>query len=248
VWQRRSDGQPPLVIGHRGASAVALENTIASFERARADGADAVELDVSLCATGEIMVFHDDDLLRLGGRPDRIADLPFAALRELRLTGGGAIPTLDEAFEACGPSMGVNVELKAAGLAAAGVRRLVAAVAGSIEQAGLASRVLVSSFNPWAVRAWQRSVPSVRAAWLFERSSPLPARRGWLAAWLRPYALHPERALCHPSRVAAWRRRGYFVSTWTVDDPIELRACRDMRVDAVISNDPARARAALTAS
>src|SRR5215831_13243570 len=61
MWARRPAGQP-LVLAHRGASAVALEITVEAFARARADGADGVELDVLACATGEVVVFHDDDL------------------------------------------------------------------------------------------------------------------------------------------------------------------------------------------
>jgi len=112
VWRRRSDAQLPLVIGHRGASAVESENSLAAFARARTDGADGVELDVMTCGTGEVVVFHDDDLVRLGARPEKIAETSFAVLRGLALTSGAKIPTLEEVFEACGPDMLVNVELK----------------------------------------------------------------------------------------------------------------------------------------
>jgi glycerophosphoryl diester phosphodiesterase len=236
------------VIGHRGASALETENTAAAFRRARADGADGVELDVLLCATGEVVVFHDDDLTRLAGRPQRIADLPYAVLRDVRLPKETTIPTLDEALEACGPELLVNVELKAAGLGPRAIDALVDGVARVVERAGAGGRVLVSSFNPWAVWRWMRRAPAVPAALLFERGAPLPLRRAWLAPWLRPFALHPEWALCAPARVAGWKRRGYWVSVWTVDDPAALRACRAMGVDAVITNDPARSRAALSSS
>jgi glycerophosphoryl diester phosphodiesterase len=245
VWQSRRPGEGPLVLGHRGASACETENTAAAFRRARADGADGVELDVLQCATGEVVVFHDDDLRRLADRPERVADLPYQILRDVPLRGGTTIPTLEEALEACGPELLVNVELKVSQVSFSLTVGLVRAVARVVERTGAARRVLVSSFNPWAVHVWRREVPSVRAALLFERGSPLPLRRAWLAPWLRPFALHPELALCTPARVAAWKRRGYMVSVWTVDDPAALRACREMGVDGVITNDPARARAAL---
>jgi glycerophosphoryl diester phosphodiesterase len=89
-----------------------------------------------------------------------------------------------------------------------------------------------------------RRAPRVRAGYLFEGRAPFHA---WAAAWLRPFSLNPALALCTPERVARWRRRGAFVAVWTVDDPAALRACRDMGVGAVIANDPARARAALSA-
>src|SRR6476646_11792945 len=80
VWRRRNVAELPLIIAHRGASAIETENTVGAFARARADGADGVELDVMTCGTGELVVFHDDDLTRLAGRPDRIPDTSFAAL------------------------------------------------------------------------------------------------------------------------------------------------------------------------
>src|SRR6185312_5008402 len=214
VWQPRRPGEGPLVLAHRGASALETENTVAAFRRARIDGADGVELDVLLCATGEVMVFHDDDLRRLGGRPERIADLPYRTLREVQLPRGTTIPTLEEALEAAGPRLLVNVELKANNLGFGPTAALVEAVAGVIARTESARRVLVSSFNPWA----------------------------------RPFALHPELGLCSAGRVAAWHRRGYQVNVWTVDDPAALRACRRMGVDGVITNDPARSRAALASA
>jgi len=246
VWRRRNGAELPLIIGHRGASAIETENTVAAFARARADGADGVELDVMTCATGELVVFHDDDLGRLAHRPERIAETPFAALRAVTLASGAKIPTLDEVFEACGPDLLVNVELK---IPSRGRRPPLAplcdAVAGAVERAGAEARVLVSSFHPWAVRTWMRRLPAVPAGLLFERDSALPLRRAWAAAWLRPYALNPELALCTAARVASWHRRGYLVNVWTVDAPEALAAARRMGVDGVITNDPARARAAL---
>jgi glycerophosphoryl diester phosphodiesterase len=234
-----------LIIAHRGASAVETENTVPAFARARADGADGVELDVMTCGTGEVVVFHDDDLARLAGRPERIAATPFAVLRAATLKAGARIPTLEEVFDACGPDMLVNVELKARGYSVAGLAPLVDRVADIIERAGAQARVLVSSFHPWAVRLWMRRLPAVPAGLLFENESSLPLRRAWAATWLRPFALHPEYVLCTAERVAGWHRRGYMVNVWTVDDPAMLATCRRMGVDGVVTNNPAHSRAAL---
>jgi glycerophosphoryl diester phosphodiesterase len=199
-------------------------------------------LDVLLCRTGEVVVFHDDDLARLTGRRDRIADLSLAALREVRLPSGQRIPTLEEAVEACGPELLVNVELKAAGLRGGAIDALVEAVSTAIGRMGVGERILISSFNPRAVGRWMQKTPAVRAALLFEGPTAI---RMFPATWLRPFALNPEWRLCRPARVARWRAHGYFLAVWTVDAPADLRACRDLGVDAVITNDPARARTAL---
>jgi glycerophosphoryl diester phosphodiesterase len=233
------------VIGHRGASALEPENSVAAFARAARDGADGIELDVLCCATGEVLVFHDDDLQRLAGRPERIAALPYSELRDLRLTSGAGIPTLAEALEACGPAMLVNVELKATAFEIGPLAMLAERVAAVIARAGAAPRVLVSSFHPLAVWRWMRVAPAVPAALLFEADAALPLRRAWARAWLRPRALHPEAPLCTPEAVRRWQAGGFLVNVWTVDDPARLRALRDMGVDGVITNDPARARQAL---
>ena len=247
MWRRRSGpSDSPLLIAHRGSSALEPENSLAAFRRAAADGADGVELDVLCCATGEVIVFHDDDLARLGGRPERIADLPYAQLRELRLSSGAALPTLDEALEACGPRLLVNVELKTTtGLLGGPIAALADRVAAIVRGAAAGDRVLVSSFHPLAVRAWMRRAPDVPAALLFEGGSGLPLRRAWASVWLRPFALHPEWTLCTREAVGRWHARGYAVNVWTVDDPARLRALADMGVDGVITNDPAAARKAL---
>jgi len=234
----------PLIIGHRGASARAPENSLEAFSRAQGDGADGVELDVLRCASGEVVVFHDDDLSRLGGRPERIAALSLAQLRALRLTSGAAIPTLDEALGAC-PGLLVNVELKASGVSWGTIRALVAAVAAVTDRPGVRERILISSFHPYALFAWQRRVPSIPAGLLFEVDAPVYLRRAWALPWLRPFSVHPQDVLCDDASLRRWHAQGHRVAVWTVDDRAALRRLAAAGVDAIITNDPAAARAAL---
>jgi glycerophosphoryl diester phosphodiesterase len=241
----RSGASGPLVIGHRGASAREPENSVRAFQRAARDGADGVELDVLCCLTGEVVVFHDDDLLRLGGRPDRIDALPFAAVRDVTLSGGVGIPTLEEAFEACGPDLLVNVELKTTGLRDPAVPALIDRVSAILDRTATAARVIVSSFSPVAVWRWQRRRPDVQAALLWESEAALPLRRAWSLPLLRPQAAHPDQRLLSREMIARLHGAGYAVNSWTVDDPIRLRQLRDWGIDGVIANDPAAARAAL---
>lgn len=243
----RAGASGPLVIGHRGASAREPENSLRAFQRAARDGADGVELDVLCCRSGEVVVFHDDDLLRLAGRPDRVDALALSDLREISLSGGVTIPTLEEAFEACGPELLVNVELKTNGLRDPAVPPLVERVSAIVDRAGAAARVLVSSFSPVAVWHWMRRRRDVPAALLFERDAPVPLRRAWSLPLLRPFAAHPDQRLVTPALIARLHARGYAVNTWTVDEPARLRALRDLGVDGIITNDPAGARAALGA-
>jgi glycerophosphoryl diester phosphodiesterase len=235
----------PLVIGHRGASAHVTENTLQAFERAARDRADGVELDVLCCRTGEVVVFHDDDLHRLADRPERVAGLTWRELQAVQLRGGGGIPLLDQAFEACGPTLLVNVELKSAGAGDRDLPRLVAGVSDTIDRCRTQARVIVSSFDPRAVWLWQRLRVDVPAALLFDSEGLAAILKALTLPVLRPAAAHPEASLCQPDRVARWHARGYKVNTWTVDDPGRLRALAAMGVDGIITNDPAAARAVL---
>jgi len=230
------------VIGHRGASALEPENSLAAFARAARDRADGIELDVLCCATGDVVVFHDDDLARLAGRPDRIADLSLAELRAVTLASGARIPTLEEALEACGPEMLVNIELKTQGYGGGPIGPLVDRVAALVERTRTGARVLVSSFHPRAVWHWMRRWREVPAGLLFEAQAALPLRAAWARHWLHPRALHPEAALCSPDQVRRWQQAGYLITVWTVDEPRMLRGLAAMNVDAVITNDPARTR------
>src|SRR6476646_5761786 len=99
---RHASGRP-LVLGHRGASAVAPENTVAAFERARELGADGVELDVRRSADGVLTVHHDPDVAGVG----HIAQTTIADLRAAQPD----IATLDEALAACRGLL-VNAEVK----------------------------------------------------------------------------------------------------------------------------------------
>lgn len=247
-WGRR---EVPLVLAHRGASAEAPENSLLAFRRARELGADGVELDVMRCGSGEVVVFHDDDLWRLGGRHGAIRSLPLAALREVDIGGRACIPTLAEALEEIGPELLVNVELKAperrglSHLAALHDDGLAAAVAESLQRAPRPERFLVSSFDPLLLGRFRRVSPRTASAYLFHHQLAYPLREAWPAALLKPDALHPEVDLVTAQALRQWHGTGYAVNVWTVDDPREIAWLAALGVDGIITNRPAEARRAL---
>lgn len=232
----------PIILAHRGASAEAPENSLEAFEKARAQGADGVELDVRLCASGEVLVFHDADLSRLADRPERVAQLPWSTLRQVRLRSGARIPTLAEVFEVCGADMVVNVEIKADALWRPGLSALVEGVAKVVADVPRPERVLISSFNPLAVMKAASAMPRVLRGLLFESEGPVWARGQALARWLPIQAVHPQNHLCTPHAVAAWKAAGLAINVWTVDDATRQHELFAMGVDAIITNQPGPAR------
>ena len=140
----------PIIFAHRGASAHAPENTLAAFELALTQNADAIELDVKLSADGQAIVIHDPTVDRTTGSHGRVKDLP---LRELRALDAGSffsekfqgekIPTLEEVFEAVGKRTFINVELTNYNTPR---DQLVETVCMLVKKCGLQKHVMFSSF------------------------------------------------------------------------------------------------------
>ncbi len=242
----RAPGRP-LVLGHRGASADAPENTLAAFRLAMEQGADGVELDVQRCATGEVVVLHDEDARRVAGEPLGVADAPLAALRALDVGAwkdarfrGERIPLLEEVLEAL-PGALVNVELKGRDA------RLAQAAADVVRRAGAEGRVLVSSFQPGLLAALRAVAPALPRGLLFEGGALWRAKAALGARWARPSAVHPQAELVTPARARRWRERGLAVNVWTVDDPAEAARLAALGAGAIISNVPGAVNAALDA-
>jgi len=211
---------------HRGASARAPENSLAAFELALADGANALELDVRRTADGHFVVAHDPDGARTAGREERIADVDLDEVR--RWTAGGeSIPTLDELLDAF-PGTPLSLDLKPDDPAAvAPLLDLLAAHDGE-------ARITLASFHDHLV--WQAR----RLGW---RGRTALTRGEVAALRLAPLAVARRLVRGHAAQVP--RRSGMI----RLDRRGFLRRCRllGIRADYWVVNDPAEARALLTA-
>ena len=235
----------PLVWGHRGASADAPENTLAAFRLAQEQGADGVELDAQRCASGEVVVLHDESLGRTTGFAGLVTQADWARIRTLDAGArkaekfrGERVPLLREVLEAL-PLL-VNVELKCE---YADDRGLTAEVVRVVNDARAQERVLLSSFNPLCLARARLLAPRIPRALLFESGQPWALRSALSAPALGVAALHPEHVLATDAQVARWRKRGYSVACWTVDDPDRAAALFQSGVAGVITNRPAAMRA-----
>lgn len=249
----RRDGRP-LVIGHRGAAALAPENTLRSFRAALAAGVDLIEFDVLELKGGELVLAHSNDLAEVshGTARGRVRDRTLRGLREV----APELPTLDEAlafFAGDGEGVGVHLDLKTPGAEQK--------VADALDRFGVVERTLVSSFHVGSVRTLARIDPRVRAGvsfpedrlGIYGRRGFGPVVRGGLRV-LRPVtpalvrrllarsgatvlALH--HALVTPAVVRSAHGQGAAVIAWTIDDPRDLVRVETAGVDAVVVNDPA---------
>jgi glycerophosphoryl diester phosphodiesterase len=259
---RRSAAPPPLIIGHRGASALAPENTLAAFDRALEDGADGLEFDVRLARDRVPVVIHDATLRRTGLCEGSIATL--SSLELSRVDVGTwfnlrrptlaqpaypneRIPTLAQVFETMKERAAVlYVELKCDPSESCA---LADETAQLVRAHAFTERVVVESFTLDALVELKRVAPEIRAAALFEPklSRPLPAARKIieqaLACGADEIALH--RTLANARMVAAAKRRGMNTVVWTVDNPAWVKRALERGVHALITNKPAQMRSRL---
>lgn len=236
--------QRPLNIAHRGFSAEAPENTLAAFDAAARAGADGVELDVTMCASGDVVVIHDDTIDRTTNGSGRVRDMSLDTLRmfdagrwfDARYEGQ-FIPTLADVLDLVGETMIVNIEIKAATAKEEGLENGVIAL---VRQRGLVDRVLISSFSPIALWRMRRRAPEIRRALLTAPQLPLMLGSGWPAGLVKAHAMHPHHSQVDAAYVQRTHARGRTINVWTVDEPEEMRRLCLLGVDGIITNHPAR--------
>jgi glycerophosphoryl diester phosphodiesterase len=243
----QADGRP-LVLGHRGASALAPENTLAAFSLAMEQGADGFELDVWRCGSGEVVVVHDEDARRVAGSPARVTAEPLERLRNLDVGSwrgpafrGERIPLLADVLESF-PAAVVNIELKSGSVPDLG---LAAAVARVVRSAGAMERVVVSSFSCTLVGAFGLVAPEVPTGYLVDRRRMWQLRAALCTRVLGTPGLHPARDLVTPARARHWSGQGLRLAVWTVDEPAEVERLCGLGVAALITNVPGIARDAV---
>lgn len=230
-------GEPPRIIAHRGYSAKHPENSMAAFRAAVEAGAGGIELDIHLSATGEAVVFHDFSLERLHGDPRRLVELSSSELASF------GIPLLEELFATFSDRIFYDVEIKSRRHGPTGAEEEAVRL---VRQYGLVERVLISSFNPHALRAVASAGPEIPRGIIYakERDLPYLLRRGWGRYAVRVAALKPRYDQVTQRMMRRFGKR-YAVLPWTVDDPEEARRLHRLGVDGIITNDPVSIAAAL---
>lgn len=235
---RRKVGSPPLIYGHRGVRGQAPENTMAAFALAAEQGADGVELDVRLSASGDVIVLHDPTLSRVtSGKDDRlVANLSSAELSRVDVGDGERPPQLAEVLSFLrARRLRINIEMKRDLPHRMALARATARIVRGVPDAE--RYVLVSSFDPAMLALFGVLLPSIPRAFVFEAKTRW-LRSGWPALPIRAIAAHPERTLASPEALRAWRSRGLIVNAWTVNCPNEARDLAKLGVDGLITDVP----------
>lgn len=157
--------KPFIVIGHRGAAGYEPENTLRSFKRAIDMGVHMIELDVHICASGEIVVMHDKTIDRTTNGKGNIQDLSWNILKKYDAGKGEHIPLLSEVLDLVNKRVMVNIELKdpkAAQPVAALINQYVRNKGWSYDN------FIIASFDHYVVKNFSKYSPLVKTAVLFE--------------------------------------------------------------------------------
>lgn len=258
----------PLIIGHRGASALAPENTLAAFARAFDDGADGIELDVRLARDGVPVVIHDASLSHTGRLKARVARLTSERLGQTDVGTSfnqrhpqlarvqymkQTVPALADVFKLMANSVRQNtvcyVEMKTVRDKRSNLS-LAAAVVESVRRHSFHNRVIVISFNLRAVAAVKQLDSSVRTGALFgPRQRATKSVRKIIANTVENGAdeilLHHLIAKQRVLKLALAANLNPVV--WTVENPEWIARAQENGIHALMTNNPAKMLARLRA-
>ncbi|MDQ3572647.1 MAG: glycerophosphodiester phosphodiesterase [Actinomycetota bacterium] len=241
-----------MLIGHKGAAAIELGNTLASFRAAADAGVDAIELDV-LRPRADFEV--PSEWSRAPAGP-ATASGPLLVAHDWADAAARAPLTLSEALDAfCQPPLDrlrFDLDLKTIGREDE--------VVASIRERGLEDRAMTSTMELPSVRALAELAPDMYRGWTLPKVGrdwtksrmPKPLLAGAMAA-LRArlpgivrrrapelglaaiWVYHPlaSRALADASHDA-----GCELICWTVDDPSRMRDLVALGADGICTNDP----------
>jgi glycerophosphoryl diester phosphodiesterase len=247
------------IVAHRGASADAPENTLASFKLGYAQGADADELDIHLSRDGNIVVLHDVDTKRTAGVDRKVVDQTFEELRKLDVGAFGnwqgkgfaeKIPTLDEVLSLVPKGKKLFIEIKCG-------TEVLPALEQSLRRAKTTpDQTVIITFGYEVAEAAKRRFPDRQVYWLFDykpdkATGKYPDVDDLIgkakAARLDGLNLN-EKFPLDAATVAKIHAAGLKLYTWTVDDAAKAQNLIRAGADGVTTNRPAALRRELAGS
>lgn len=226
-----------MVIAHRGASLQAPENTLAAIRRAVDDGADWVEIDVQETADGKVVVFHDSDFKRVGGKPLKIWDATSKQLPGIEIGSWfdpefseETTPSLREVLELCRDRSGVLIELKYYGHD----QQLEQRVIDIVEEENMQDQVMVMSLSYTGVQ----KVRQLRPDWKVGLLSTVAL--GDITQLDVDFLGLNSRAATK-MLINRAHQNGIEIYVWTVNDPLDISTMASRGVDGIITDAPDRA-------
>ncbi len=235
VWiSGKGESTEKLIIAHRGFPSHAKENTIESFEKAMASGADMIEFDVRRTRDNVLIAFHDEMI-----QGHSVKELPYEAIGQMARHQGFEIPTVEEVLKWARGKISLDVELKEEGCEKESVELLYRYFDEG--------QFVITSFNDASLRVIKERYPDIKTGLILGRGIPS------YHILTRLQEFFPKKR-CEQARadfmVVHWRllmfdfleraksnHRPVFV--WTVNDgEMMRRLLQDRRVYGIITDKP----------
>jgi glycerophosphoryl diester phosphodiesterase len=234
-----------LVIGHRGASGHAPENTLAAFRKAVALGATFIETDLQLSRDAHFVAIHDATVNRTTNGKGAVHDLTLAQLRNLDAGSwfgsefsGERIPTLEEILQFSKKNDVVfYLELKPGG-SWGGEHALI----GALRESGEIARAVAISFDAALVLRLRETDPTLMTGLLYEGQFENPTQK---AVEVGARQLIARGDLVTPALLEQARKKDLQVVCWTVNHPAHMRMLIEAGVAGIMSDYPDRLVAAI---
>ncbi len=225
IFPGRREGDPPIVIAHRGASSRALENSLAAFLLSLTDRADMIEFDVRLSADGEPVVIHDQKTGRSARENVTVARCDAARLRNIRLKNGEPVPFLSDVLDLIRGAVPVNIESKTEGGVAASLK--------VIDGMGYRGEIVLSSGLREECLAARSARPDFPCGLVTGRPSASD-----IAFCLRHSlsSIHPDHRRLTVLRIRKVMEAGLPLIPYTVDDEDDFIRLVESGADGVFSN------------
>lgn len=235
-----------LRIAHRGASGYAPENTMAAFERARALGADMIELDVQLSRDDHAVVIHDTNVNRVSNAKGLVRNMTLEQLQKLDvgswydpLFKGEKIPTLEEVLERFGGKMPLLIEMKSPAIYP-GIEQKVADLLRKYrldKPSEEIPEVIVQSFNSVSLQRFHKIMPSVPLAVLV--SNPLELTDGRIGEFVQfAQYVNPSLDAASKDNIQKIHKAGMKVFVWNVKHMLDMALLQNSAVDGIITDYP----------
>jgi len=226
-------GPGPLIYGHRGDSSRAPDNSIEAYTLTAEAGGDGIELDVRRTSDGVLILAHDSVHPTIGP----LSEANFAQIRD----EDPLIPTLEEGLAAIPPDMWINVEIKnwksESGFDR--TRSIVDQTIARLIEIDDPSRMLISSFDPFAMIRAKRVAPSIARGQLVWTNTALSLGLWWTRIvghqsvnLPAAYVVDDPESIVHRAR-----RFGLAVMVYVIDDPDIMRRLFSAGIDMIVTND-----------
>lgn len=205
----------PLLLGHRGTTISAPENTFEAFDRALADGCDGIEFDVRVTCDSHAIICHDPSYAHR-----EIASSSLSSLQRL----GARFPSLSDVIRTYGPRCFLYIELKVCGAESE--------LISVIGERPPAHGYVVASFHPEVLLGVHDLAPDITLGLIcgtkrqLHKCSDLPI----------DYILL-KHSLATAAHVSTLRAAGKRVFVWTVNKEKHMRALAQLGVDGILSDD-----------